>query len=70
MGRLTRGSRHGAKQRNIFSPERPPPPLIGVKRRGGVTDLLELAPLLRKPMRTLSLGERMKCELVAALLSA
>ncbi|HYN87981.1 MAG TPA: ATP-binding cassette domain-containing protein [Ardenticatenaceae bacterium] len=31
-------------------------------------DLLELAPLLRKPVRTLSLGERMKCELAAALL--
>ncbi len=30
--------------------------------------LLELAPLLSKPVRTLSLGERMKCELVAGLL--
>ena len=31
-------------------------------------ELLELAPLLRKPVRTLSLGERMKCELAAGLL--
>jgi ABC-2 type transport system ATP-binding protein len=30
--------------------------------------LLELAPLIRKPVRNLSLGERMKCELAAALL--
>jgi ABC-2 type transport system ATP-binding protein len=35
-----------------------------------VPDLLELGPLLRKPVRTLSLGERMKCELIAALLPA
>lgn len=31
-------------------------------------ELLELGPLLRKPVRNLSLGERMKCELAAALL--
>jgi ABC-2 type transport system ATP-binding protein len=31
-------------------------------------DLLELGPLLRKPVRNLSLGERMKCEIAAALL--
>jgi ABC-2 type transport system ATP-binding protein len=31
-------------------------------------DLLELNPLLRKPVRNLSLGERMKCELAAGLL--
>lgn len=30
--------------------------------------LLELEPLLRKPVRNLSLGERMKCEIAAALL--
>jgi len=30
--------------------------------------LLELGPLLRKPVRNLSLGERMKCEIAAALL--
>jgi ABC-2 type transport system ATP-binding protein len=33
-----------------------------------LTDLLDLGPLLQKPVRQLSLGERMKCELAAALL--
>ena len=33
-----------------------------------LTELLELGPLLQKPTRQLSLGERMKCELAAALL--
>ena len=33
-----------------------------------LTDLLELAPLINKPVRNLSLGERMKCEIAAALL--
>jgi len=33
-----------------------------------LTALLELEPLLRKPVRNLSLGERMKCEIAAALL--
>ncbi len=33
-----------------------------------LTRLLELAPLLGRPTRNLSLGERMKCELAAALL--
>ncbi len=33
-----------------------------------LTELLELAPLLKKQVRKLSLGERMKCELTAALL--
>jgi ABC-2 type transport system ATP-binding protein len=33
-----------------------------------LTDLLDLGPLLNKPTRQLSLGERMKCELAAALL--
>ena len=36
--------------------------------RDELTDLLELGPLLRKPVRNLSLGERMKCEIAAALL--
>jgi ABC-2 type transport system ATP-binding protein len=36
--------------------------------RAELTDLLELRPLLGKPVRQLSLGERMKCELAAALL--
>ena len=33
-----------------------------------LTDLLDLEGLLRKPVRNLSLGERMKCEVAAALL--
>jgi ABC-2 type transport system ATP-binding protein len=33
-----------------------------------LVDLLKLAPLINKPVRQLSLGERMKCELAAALL--
>ncbi len=35
---------------------------------GELTELLELAPVLKKQVRKLSLGERMKCELAAALL--
>lgn len=35
---------------------------------GELTELLELEPLLKKPVRNLSLGERMKCELAASLL--
>ena len=33
-----------------------------------LTELLDLEPLLPKPVRNLSLGERMKCEIAAALL--
>jgi ABC-2 type transport system ATP-binding protein len=33
-----------------------------------LTELLDLVPLLTKPVRNLSLGERMKCELAGALL--
>ncbi|WP_376796776.1 ATP-binding cassette domain-containing protein [Thermogemmatispora sp.] len=33
-----------------------------------LTALLDLAPLLHKPVRNLSLGERMKCEIAASLL--
>jgi ABC-2 type transport system ATP-binding protein len=33
-----------------------------------LTELLDLGPLLRKPVRNLSLGERMKCEIAGALL--
>ncbi|MFN8440522.1 MAG: ATP-binding cassette domain-containing protein [Caldilineaceae bacterium] len=33
-----------------------------------LTELLELTPLISKPVRNLSLGERMKCEIAAALL--
>ena len=35
---------------------------------GEFTELLDLKPLLGKPARNLSLGERMKCEIAAALL--
>jgi ABC-2 type transport system ATP-binding protein len=38
------------------------------RRLGELTELLELADVLRKPMRKLSLGERMKCEIAATLL--
>jgi len=38
------------------------------RRVDELTALLDLAPLLNKPVRTLSLGERMKCEIAAALL--
>lgn len=33
-----------------------------------LTELPELGPLISKPVRNLSLGERMKCEIAAALL--
>lgn len=33
-----------------------------------LNQLLDLSPIMRKPVRNLSLGERMKCELAAALL--
>ncbi len=33
-----------------------------------LTELLDLEPLLKKPVRNLSLGERMKCEIAVALL--
>ena len=35
---------------------------------GELTELLDLGSLLNKPVRNLSLGERMKCEIAAALL--
>ncbi|HEY5922836.1 MAG TPA: ATP-binding cassette domain-containing protein [Kofleriaceae bacterium] len=38
------------------------------KTLGELTELLELGDLINKPARQLSLGERMKCELAAALL--
>jgi ABC-2 type transport system ATP-binding protein len=44
------------------------PPAVYRQRRDELVDLLELGPLLDKPVRQLSLGERMKCELTAALL--
>ena len=39
-------------------------------RLGELTEMLELQPVVNKPVRKLSLGERMKCELAAALLHA
>ena len=44
------------------------PPVDYRRTLGELTDLLELGPLLNKPVRNLSLGERMKCEFAAALL--
>ena len=38
------------------------------RRLTEMTDLLELGDLLRKPVRNLSLGERMKCEIAGSLL--
>lgn len=38
------------------------------KRLQELTELFELQPLLGKPVRQLSLGERMRCEIVASLL--
>lgn len=44
-------------------------PLCDYKRTlAELTDLLDLSALLRKPVRNLSLGERMKCEIAAASL--
>jgi ABC-2 type transport system ATP-binding protein len=39
-----------------------------IQTRNELTDLLDLGDLLSKPVRNLSLGERMKCEIAAALL--
>ena len=39
-----------------------------LQRLKSLTDLLELGDLIQKPTRQLSLGERMKCELAAALI--
>jgi ABC-2 type transport system ATP-binding protein len=39
-------------------------------RMDELVDLLELSDLLRKPVRNLSLGERMKCEIAGSLLHA
>ena len=41
---------------------------ISGSRLGELTEMLELQPVLNKPVRKLSLGERMKCELAVALL--
>ena len=46
------------------------PDAVYQKRVTELTELLDLGPLLSTQVRKLSLGERMKCELVAALLYA
>jgi len=46
----------------------PDPPADYLSILKELTELLELGPLLTKPVRNLSLGERMKCEIAAALL--
>ena len=43
-------------------------PVEYARTRDELVALLELEPLLHRPVRNLSLGERMKCELAAALL--
>lgn len=43
---------------------------VHAKRLAELVALLDIGAVVRKPVRTLSLGERMKCELVAALLHA
>jgi ABC-2 type transport system ATP-binding protein len=40
------------------------------QRLAEMVELLDVGRIVRKPVRTLSLGERMKCELIAALLHA
>jgi len=44
------------------------PPAVQRETVAELTELLDLQGLLQRPVRNLSLGERMKCELVAALL--
>ena len=43
-------------------------PVDFTRRLDELTELLELGDLLRKPVRNLSLGERMKCEIAGSLL--
>jgi ABC-2 type transport system ATP-binding protein len=43
---------------------------VYAQRLAELVELLELDAVVRKPVRTLSLGERMKCEVVGALLHA
>ena len=52
--------------RVVFDIARP----VYLERLHELSALLELDEVVRKPVRTLSLGERMKCEVVAALLHA
>lgn len=43
-------------------------PTFYQKQLHALTDAFELGPLMQKPVRQLSLGERMRCEIVASLL--
>lgn len=43
-------------------------PTVYRQRLNELVDLFEIGPLLSKPVRQLSLGERMRCEIVASLL--
>jgi len=52
--------------RVVFDVERQ----LHAQRLRELVELLDIGDVVRKPVRTLSLGERMKCELVAALLHA
>ncbi|HEY8521153.1 MAG TPA: ATP-binding cassette domain-containing protein [Gammaproteobacteria bacterium] len=54
------------RNRAIYGIERP----VYRQRLDELVALLDLGPLLEKPVRNLSLGERMKCEIAAALLHA
>jgi ABC-2 type transport system ATP-binding protein len=46
------------------------PPAVFARSRDALIAVLELAPLLDVPVRQLSLGQRMRCDLAAALLHA
>lgn len=52
----------------VFSQIYRVPPKVYQQTLDELIQLLEMEPLLKKPVRNLSLGERMKCELVAGLL--
>jgi len=41
---------------------------VYLRRRGELVDLFEIGHLMDKPVRSFSLGERMRCEIVASLL--
>ncbi len=43
-------------------------PRVHQQRRDRLVEAFDIGPLLRKPVRQLSLGERMRCEVVASLL--
>src|SRR5262245_3428507 len=43
-------------------------PVVHTRRKRALVELFQIAELLAKPVRQLSLGERMRCEVVASLL--